>query len=257
LIEETPIGTLPRVAADGRQPRLVYARPFEAGDRRARLSIIVSEIGLSRIASEAAIHRLPGPVVMAISAYAASPQQWAQAARRAGHEILASIPLQPQHRRGEDAGPRALRPAADPQENMQRLLSSLARFTGYTGVLLNGDAASLGGRAEPLLQSLRTRGLLFVNGATSSGGASPAALAGRPGLAHVSVTIAIDTSEAAVIDRQLDAVVALARERSYAVATIPATPVALERLRGFLSGLDAQRFVLAPISAVVVAGGEG
>jgi polysaccharide deacetylase 2 family uncharacterized protein YibQ len=256
LVEETPIGALPRVAADGRQARLVYARPFDVGDRRARLSIIVSEIGLSRIAGEAAIHRLPGPVVMAISAYAASPEHWAQAARRAGHEIVASIPLQPQHRIGEDAGPRALRPAAAPQENMQRLLGNLARFSGYTGILLNGDAASLGSVAEPLLQSLRTRGLLFVNGATSSSGSPLATLAGRLGLAYVSLNIAVDTSDAAVIDRQLDALATLARQRSYAVATIQPTPVALERLRGFLSGLDAQHFVLAPVSAVVTAGGE-
>lgn len=140
---------------------------------------------------------------------------------------------------------------------MQRLLGNLARFTGYTGVLLNGDVASLGGRIEPLLQPLRTRGLLFVNGATSSSGSSLTTLAGRLGVAHVSLNIAIDTSDAAVIDRQLNALPALARERSYAVATIQPTPVALERLRGFLSGLDAQHFVLAPVSAVVTAGAKG
>jgi polysaccharide deacetylase 2 family uncharacterized protein YibQ len=140
---------------------------------------------------------------------------------------------------------------------MQRLLGNLARFTGYTGILLNGDGASLGRQAEPLLQALRTRGLLFVNGATSSGGSSAATLAARLGLARVSLNIAIDTSEAAVVDRQLDALATSARQRSYAVAAIQPTPVALERLRGFLTNLDAQHFVLAPVSAVVTAGGEG
>ncbi len=257
LVEEGPSGTLPRIAADGRKPRLVYARPFDASDRRSRLSIIVTEIGLSRVASEAAIHGLPGEVVLAISAYAAAPGQWAQAARRAGHEIVASIPLQPPRESGQDAGPRAILSAAAPQENMQRLLGNLARFTGYTGVLLNGDVASLGGRVEPLLQTLQARGLLLVNGATSSSGASLAAVAGRLGLAHVSINIAVDTSDATVIDRQLDSLAALARERSFAVATVQPTPVSLGRLRGFLSGLDAQHFVLTPVSAVVVAGGEG
>ena len=257
LVEQGPSGALPRIAADGRKPRLVYARPFEAGDRRSRLSIIVTEIGLSRAASDAAIHGLPGEVVLAISAYAAAPEQWAHAARRAGHEIVASIPLQPPRDDGEDAGPRAIVSAAAPQENMQRLLGNLTRFTGYTGVLLNGDVAPPGGRIEPLLQTLQARGLLLVNGATSSGGASLAALAGRLDLAHVSINIAVDPFDAAAIDRQLASLAALARERSLAVATVQPTPAALGRLRAFLSGLDAQRFVLAPVSAVVAAGGEG
>ena len=257
LLEEGPSGALPKIAADGRKPRLAYARPFEASDRRSRLSIIVTDIGLSRGASEAAIQGLPGEVVLAISAYAAAPEQWAHAARRAGHEIVASIPLQPPRGGGEDAGPRAILPAAAPQENMQRLFGNLARFSGYTGVLLNGDIAPLGRRVEPLLQTVQARGLLLVNGATSSGGASLGAVAGRLDLAHVSINIAVDPSDAAVIDRQLESLATLARERSLAVATVQPTPAALGRLRAFLSGLDAQHFVLAPVSAVVAVGGEG
>ncbi len=86
-------GRLPAIAADGRLPRDIYARPHERGDERAKLVIIVVGIGLNSAASEAAIERLPGAVVLAIDAYADRPDEWARAARRSGHEILATVPM--------------------------------------------------------------------------------------------------------------------------------------------------------------------
>ncbi|MBK8211219.1 MAG: divergent polysaccharide deacetylase family protein [Rhodospirillales bacterium] len=258
LIEVTPAGELPRIAADGREPRQAYARPFDKRDDRARLVIIVLNVGLSRAASEASIHRLPGAVVMAIDPYAVLPEDWARTARQAGHEIIATISLQAATESGEDAGPRALLATADAQENVQRLVAGLGRFTGYTGVLLRGGAAfgdSIG-RLEPLLRLLRARGLLLVDSTTTGGSTSPlVSMAGELGLPHVRLDVAIDAVDATGIDRQLEALATVARERSVAVGAIQPTPVALERLRAFLAALRAWQFQLAPVSAAV-AGGE-
>lgn len=259
LIEVTPAGELPRIAADGRQPRQVYARPFDKQDERARLVIIVLNVGLSRAASEASIHRLPGAVVIAIDPYAVSPEDWARTARQAGHEIIATVPLQATAESGEDAGPRALLATADAQENSQRLVAGLARFAGYTGILFRGGAAfgdSIG-RLEPLLRQLRARGLLLVDGTPTTGGNSSLLVrtAGQIGLPHVRLDVAIDAVDATGVDRQLEALAATARERSVAVGAIQPTPVALERLRSFLASLNTRQFQLAPVSAVV-AGGE-
>jgi polysaccharide deacetylase 2 family uncharacterized protein YibQ len=258
LIEMTPAGELPRIAADGRQPRQVYARPFDHRDERARLVIIVLNVGLSRAASEAAIHRLPAPIVMAMDPYAVSPEDWARTARQAGHEIIATIPLQAAAGSGEDAGPRALLATADAQENIQRLVAGLARFSGYTGILLRGGAAfgdSIG-RLEPLLRLLRARGLLLVDSTTTGGNTAPLVrMAAQLGLPHVRLDVAIDAVDTTGLDRQLEALATTARERSVAVATIHPTPLALERLRSFLAGLNIRQFQLAPVSAVV-AGGE-
>ena len=78
LIEFSSAGGLPVIAADGRLPRQVYARPYEPADGRAKLVVIVAGIGLNKAASEAAIERLPGAVVLAIDAYAARPDAWAR-----------------------------------------------------------------------------------------------------------------------------------------------------------------------------------
>ena len=41
LLEDSPAGPLPRIAADGRQPRQAYARPFDRADTRPRIGLVV------------------------------------------------------------------------------------------------------------------------------------------------------------------------------------------------------------------------
>lgn len=252
LLEELPGGAgLPKVAADGRQPWQAYAQPFDRRDRRARLVFIVLDVGLSRAASEAAVYRLPAPVTLVIDAYAEVPQQWAAAARRAGHEVLADLPLQAAAGSGDDAGPRALPAAADDDETVQRAQALLGRFTGYTGVLTQGGGGFADGftRLGPLLDALHRRGLLLVDGVASEG-APLFRLGERVGLPRARIDARI-AGDAAAIDRQLAALAATARERFVAVGALRPTPVGIERLRAFLAGIDAGRYVLAPVSAVV------
>lgn len=242
---------LPRIAADGRQPWQAYARPFDRRDARARLVFVVLDVGLARAASEAAVYRLPAPVSLAVDADAPAPQQWAAAARRAGHEVLAAMPLQAPAGSGVDAGPRALLAIAGDEENTLRAQAVLGRFTGYTGVLVQGGSGFADGftRLQPLIDELQRRGLLLVDGIAGEG-APLLHLAGRAGLPRARID-ALVAGDAAGIDRQLAALAATARERFVAVGALRAAPVAVERLRAFLAGLDAGRYVLAPVSAVV------
>ena len=251
LIQTTSSGPLPTVS-DGRLPRDVYARPHDRRDERARLVIIVSGVGLSRSASEAAIDRLPGAVVLAIDAYAARPDDWARAARRAGHEILATIPLEEAGAPFHDDGPLALRAAAATDENVQRLHAVLGSLTGYVGALAVGgtafgdDAVSL----RPVFDGLRTRGLLLVD-ATAGRGTPLLRVSGQLGPPLIRVDVSIDDSpDVASIDRQFADLETIARERSVAVALARPYPNTLGRLRAWISGLDDRGFVLTPVSAV-------
>jgi polysaccharide deacetylase 2 family uncharacterized protein YibQ len=253
LIQTTSIGRLPMIAADGRLPRQVYARPHGGPDERARLVIIISGIGLSRSASEAAIDRLPGPVVLAIDAYAAHPDDWARAARRSGHEILVTIPLEEADFPFRDDGPRALRVAASADENVQRLDSLLGSFTGFVGALAVGgtafgdDAVSL----QSVLEGLQARGLLLVD-AIGSRETPHIRMSGALGPPLIRVDVSIDDSSgAASIDQQLANLETIARERATGVVLAASYPKTLERLRAWISALDDRRYVLAPVSAVV------
>jgi len=253
LIQATSNGLLPTISADGRLPREVYARPHGRWDERARLVIIISGIGLSRSASEAAIDRSPGAVVLAIDAYAARPDDWARAARRSGHEILAAIPLEEGGFPFHDDGPRALGFASSADENVRRLRAVLGSLTGYVGALAVGgtafgeDAVSL----QSVLDGLRARGLLLVD-ATGRRETPLVRVSGRLGPPLIRVDVWIDDSlGVASIDRQLADLELIARERSVGVALARPYPKTLERLRAWISALDDRRFELAPVSAVV------
>jgi uncharacterized protein len=252
LIQTTSSGPLPTIAADGRLPRDVYARPHDRRDERARLVIIVSGIGLSRSASEAAIERLPGAVVLAIDTHASRPDDWARAARRSGHEILASIPLERAGLPYNDDGPRALRVGVSADENAQRLNSVLGSLTGYVGVLAVGgtlfgqDVASL----QSVLDGLQSRGLLLVD-ATGNRETPHIRISAPLGPPPIRVDLSIEDSlGAASIDRQLANLETIARERSVGIALARPYPKTLERLRAWISALDERRFVLTPVSAV-------
>lgn len=251
LIEPGTGNERPKAAA-GRPPWQVYARPFDRRDDRSRLVIIVLDIGLSRAASDAAIRRLPGAVVLAVDAYAAAPQEWIAAARRGGHEVVAAIPLQASDGSGADAGPRALMAAADGADSSGRLGADLARLGGTVGVLMRGGGAFTQGfeRLEPALQDLHGRGLLLIDGSGAEG--APLFRFGqRSGLPRARVDAFIDGDDVGSIDHELAALAATARERFVAIGAIRPTPIGLQRLRAFLDSLDASRYVLAPVSAVV------
>src|SRR5690242_18067767 len=47
LVEDSPFGPLPVIAADGRSPMTAYARPFEAKDKRPRIAIVVGGLNVS------------------------------------------------------------------------------------------------------------------------------------------------------------------------------------------------------------------
>ena len=254
LIQATAFGGLPVIAADGRLPRQIYARPHDTADARAKLVIIVVGIGLNRAASEAAIERLPSAVVLAIDAYADRADAWARGARRAGHELLATVPLQEADSNLYDRGPRALRASASADENGRRLETVLGAFPGYVGMLAAGGEVlePNDGAFEVLLGAARSRGLLLVDG-TEDQAAPLARLRPSPDAPVVRADMVIDPAGAPAIDRQLADLEKIAGERSSGIALIPAYPATLERLRAWISALDARRYVLSPVSAMVPA----
>ena len=96
--------------------------------------------------------RAAGGVTLAISPYAANPDQLLTAARAAEHEYLLSIPMEPQGFPLNDPGPQALMTTLPPEENRQRLDWALSRIAGYVGA-----TGALGRCAVSGLPPCRTR----------------------------------------------------------------------------------------------------
>ena len=248
-----PGAALPRIAADGRAARVVYARRTDPSDTRPRIGLILAGVGLSEADSRAAIDAAPGAVTHAFSSYAPNPDALLAAARARGHEVLASIPMEPHGFPLNDAGAKSLLTGAEPAANRSNLEWALSRIQGYAGA----TGASDGLRGErfaeqtssmlPVLEEIARRGLLYIDPRPGRTMPFPTGVAGR------AVDLVVDDPPArAEIEAKLAALERLARERGSALGLAgPLRPVTVERIVAWARGLDERGFVLAPVSALV------
>ncbi len=253
LVEESKAGTLPRIAVDGRKPWQVYARPFPAADTHPRIALVIADMGLSGVITGAALNKLPPPVTLAFLPYTERLDSWVEQARNKGHEVILSVPMEPQGFPRNDPGPNALLTTLLANENQERLRWSLGRVTGYTGITTTTgskfltDAKAL----KPVMEELNARGLLFLDThlTPKSEGVSTAETAGVP-RALVDLTIDRDLARSS-IDEQLRQLEAIAKERGSAVGLGFPYPSTVERINLWITSLQDRGFVLAPLSSVV------
>jgi hypothetical protein len=245
---------LPRIGPDGRAPGQVYARGFAAAAEpaRPRIGLILAGIGLNEADSAQAARALPAEVTLAVSPYAPQPAPVLPIAREMGHEMLLSIPMEPQGFPLNDPGDHALLTDAAPAENARGLDWALGRFAGYAGTTgalgnkLNGERfQSLLEQMDPVLNTLATRGLFYVDPRP-----------GQPALAHVwsrAIDLTVDdTAERAAIEAKLAELERIARDKGSALGLVGApSPVAIERIAAWASGITERGFVLAPASALM------
>ena len=253
-----PSAALPRIAGDGRRASVVYAAdaPFvPAGSKR--VAILLSGFGLSSAASQDAVDQLPAAVSFAVSPYAEDPAALLDAARKAGHELLLSLPMEPARSPLDDEGTEALTEQVNPDENARRLEWSLSRIQGYAGVTnaaggLDGEAFAGSAQFPAIVGALARRGLFYLD-ATPQGavpGAIEAAGADlrldQPADLHLDQPAGVTS-----IDRQLAALEQVARVKGSAIGVAgPPFPVTIRRLADWIQALPARGLVLVPVSSL-------
>lgn len=253
LVENTRDGPLPVIGKDGRRPWQAYARPFDASDKRPRVGLIISGLGQSAAATDAAIQRLPGAVTLAFAPYAKNLDQWIGLARAAGHEVLLTVPMEPIGYPDNDPGPHTLLTSISDKDNHERLLYLLSRFPGYVGVLntMGARLTTAPQSLRPILEEINNRGLIFVDARSSlrSVAASQATEIGLPrAINNRFIDIKAARSE---IDQRLDELERIAKEGGYALGIGSPYPVTIERVVLWAQELEAKGVALAPVSALV------
>jgi polysaccharide deacetylase 2 family uncharacterized protein YibQ len=249
-----PPAMLPRIAADGRTARAVYARPFDPADKRPRIGLVVTGLGMSDADSRSAIETLPGQVTLAFSPYASNPDALLELARGRGHEMLVSIPMEPQGYPLSDAGSHSLLTGAEPAQNRTNLEWALSRIQGYVGATgaldgMRGERfADQSGSLGQVVDELGRRGLLYVDprpGAAKPAGNTPSR----------SVDVVVDDPPArAEIEGKLAALERIAREKGSALGLSgPLRPVTIERIAAWAKTLDEKGIALAPVTALMPA----
>lgn len=248
LIEDGPLGPLPRIGPDGRRPFLAYARPFNLEDRRPKVAVLLLGLGLQSDYLDAAL-ALPGPISLQFSPYAPDLPALVERARRAGHEVLLELPMEPADHSASDRGPQTLLADGARDENSRRLNWLLARAAGYVAFAGGGERFAGSDQAAAVLDVLAQRGLALIE----LGGDQLAAAAAAVGLPYASASDAIDGDPAALsIDYALAALEAEALTTGSVLGVAQGYPVSLERLRLWAATLEDKGLVLAPVSAVLI-----
>lgn len=253
LIETSPFGPLPRVAADGRRPVDVYARPVPSFvGASPKIAIVVGDLGLSQTGTQEALAELPPEVTLGFAPYGASLDRWTAKARQDGHEILLQVPLEPFDYPDNDPGENTLLVGKDARQNIENLHRVMGRLTTYVGVVnymgarFTSEAAAL----DPVMQEIALRGLLYLDdGSSPRSVAEQSAGKSKATFARADLMIdAIPTPNE--ITGRLAQLEQIARTRGLAVGVASARPATLKALASWTGGLDERGITLVPITAV-------
>jgi len=252
LVDESEYGPLPKIAADGRRPAEVYARPSLYGQVAGgppRVAVLVSGLGVPGAPDGDVIKGLPPPVSIAYGAYGRSLQEWVTKARAEGHEVLLEIPLEPKDYPAEDPGPHVLLTTLPTDENIKRLQWLMSRYTGYAGVTNQMGAkfevtqASL----RPVLEGVKRRGLLYLDDGSVEGSVA-GQVAKEVGLDYSVAQVQLD---AAQMSKGLAALEAAAKAQGAAIGVANAEPATVKKITEWAGSLKAKGLVLVPVSAAM------
>ena len=231
-----------------------YRQVFDETDKRPRIAIVLTGMGLSSAATEAAINRLPAAVTLSFTPYSRRLDQWVTLARSSGHEVMLDLPMEPTSYPDDDPGPQGLLTALSPEQNLDRLKWTLGRVSGYVGVatVMGSRFTTAEDSLTPVLEALKEQGLIFLDNRSSQESIAWR-LAAKIGIANALNDRTLDTAQASrvAIDARLVQLEGVALAEGFAVAMGRPYPVTIERVREWAKGLSQRGFVLAPISAVV------
>ena len=252
LVEQAADGPLPIVASDGRQAWQVYARPFVPTDARPRVAVVISGLGLDAETTRAAVERLPPAVSLGFSPYARDLPNWIAAARKAGHEVLLGLPMEPTDYPRQDPGPATLLSALEPAQNRARLRWTMSRGTDYVGLvaIMGGRFAANRPNLEPVLDELKKRGLMFLDNHAAD--ASVAGELGRDlGMAWAVADRRLDgEATAAAIDQSLTDLETVAVKEGSALGLGTVNPLTVEHVVAWVPTLEKKGLAFAPATGI-------
>jgi hypothetical protein len=236
-------------------PAPISAEPdrTEASGRNShmRVVIVIDDMGPDMAEARQAIS-LPPSVTLSFLPYARHVRSLASLAHSSGHEILLHLPMEPMSRKLYP-GPHALLTELPAEELTRRLDWNLSQFDGYVGVNNHMGSNFTTNAADmlPMMQELKSRGLLFMDSRTSQATVGRR-VAAKVGIPYAERDIFLDNEvDWSAVEIQLDKVTAIARKYGLAIAIGHPHPVTLEKLAAWIPTLEKQGITLVPLSQVV------
>lgn len=237
-------------AISDNSPLVRNAREFSNPEGKPTVSIIVGGLGTNATRTRAAINELPPEVTLAFAPTAENLRGWVRQARRAGHEVLIELPMEPYDYGRQRPHAQVMRTGASEDENKARLATLLARTPGYIGVM-NYQGAKFATDESvvlPIMTDLNAKGLAFFEDGSLVRSEFDAS-AKAAGLPFGKSTALIDARpEADEISQKLLLLESTARERGAALGTGTPFPITFDLLQEWLPTLEDKGIALAPAS---------
>ena len=253
--QKGPFGLLPRISGSGQTPFNVYARdvdPKILASDRPKVALLIGGMGLNTGLTLKAIADLPPEVSFAFAPYGNALQRLVDKARAAGHEAFLQVPMEPFGYPSINPGERTLLAAPDDGSNLDNLMWFMGRFSGYVGIInyMGARFAANDAALRPVLTQMKTRGLVFVDDGTLSGGQFDKT-SQAVGLDFVHSSRIIDTSS------NVDDIVAnlkkledAANGGALVLGTGSGLASTIEAVSGWARNLDARGIMLVPASSL-------
>ncbi len=254
LLEMTDQGPLPTIAADGARPFETYSATPVQAPGLAKIAIVVTDMGKISRVTRRALADLPEHVTFAFSPFGQGINGWAEQARRANHETMLMIPMEPANYPQDDPGVLTLLVTHTPEQNNKWLRESMSKLTGYTGVVTHKGSRFTAAveSMRPVMRELANRGLMYVDSQSTqySVGPSLARDMGVPVAVNSRLGFIDEELSAAVISERLDELVKVAQRDGYAVGIARPLPVSMDSIKIWAAGLESRGAVLVPMSQV-------
>ncbi|MGW1418888.1 divergent polysaccharide deacetylase family protein [Bradyrhizobium manausense] len=255
LLEKSRYGMIPAVSGD-LKPFNVYAA--EADRAKAAkmpvVAVVIGGLGVGAAKTTDAIMKLPGAVTLAFTPYGADPGKLAERARAQRHEIFLQIPMEPYDFPDNDPGPQTLLTSLTADQNTDRLYWHLSRMQGYAGItnFMGARFVATEPAMQPIIREASKRGLGFFDDGSSPRSIAPqaaASLAVPFGKGDIALDAVPTPTE---IDRALNKLESMARERGVAVGTASALPVSIERVGAWIKTLSDRGILLVPLTTAML-----
>lgn len=232
-------------------PRLEPLAPLHLESHKPMIAIVIDDMGVDRKHSARAV-KLPAAVTLSYLAYSTKIADQTDEAKKAGHELLVHVPMQPD-RSTADPGPNYLGTDMTAEQLQDRLEKNLGAFTGYVGINNHMGSKFTCDKAgvDVVMAALSKRKLMFLDSRTS-----PKSVAEEEARDHHLQTthrdVFIDNDEsAAAVAKSIAQIEVVAKKYGTAIAIGHPKDVTLDALEKWLPTLKDKGFELVPVSEII------
>lgn len=230
-----------------------FSAPFHDPEDRPRIAIVVSEVGMNAARTQEAIEILPSAITLGFNPYAQNLQKYVDQARRAGHEALLQIPMEPIGYPKVNPGPHALRTDLSVTENREQLNWALKRFTGYAGLTnqMGSKFTATTESIQPILETIKEKGVFYLDSRAASNSVA-AEIAEK-----LNIPVAINNrfldhkADGDLIDMRLAELETIALQTGSAIGIAYPRSETFLHLSDWAETLDKKGLILAPVSALI------